>query len=119
MSSEAGKLNIIGNEIGFLADGLLVLAATTEAEANEIEDEENKKLLSNLADTFNIIGAWVRLFGDYILLKAAELEIEENLKSNQPFDIETSRFNVFVAEAQVIVDVLTVQLAERASGSAQ
>lgn len=119
MSSEADKLNIMGSEIVFFADGLFVLAATTEAKANNIEDEENKKLLSNLADTFNIIGAWTQLFGDYILFKAAELEIEESLKSNQPFDIEAGRLNIMVSEAQVILDVLEVQLAERASGIAQ
>jgi hypothetical protein len=113
MINEADKLNIIGNELDLLAEGLFVLAARTQAEVKLIQDKESQELVSSLANTFNIAGAWLQLLGDYILFKAAELQFEENLKANEPFDIQSGKLNVLVSEAQVIIDILEVQLAEK------
>lgn len=119
MANEADNLNIIGSYIVFFADALFVLAATTEAQAEEIEDEEGKQMTLYLASTFNIAGVWAQVLGDYILFKAAQLEYEDDLKSDEPFDEQGSRLNILISEAQVIIDVAEVQLAERAANIAQ
>lgn len=115
MFSEADKLNILGNNIVLFGDAIAVLAATTEAKSKEIQDKESQELAEELADFLNITASWAELLGDYILFKAAELEFEENMKSNEPFDVQGSKLNILVSEAQVIIDIMEVQLAERAS----
>ena len=113
MAGEVENLNLIGTWLAFLADGLFVLVATTEARAEETQDEECKKAAAYLVSTFNIIGAWAQLIGDYLLLKAVQMEFDENLKSNKPFDEQAGRLDILVSGSQVVIDVLEVQLAER------
>lgn len=116
MASEADELNILGNKTVLIADAILVLAATTEAEAKNIEDSESQKLASQLADSLNITGAWIELLGDYILLQAAESEFEENIKSGEPFNIRAGKINIAALQAQVIIDFIQAQLAEEEAG---
>jgi hypothetical protein len=115
MVGEVENLNVIGTHLVFFANGLFALAANTEAQAEEIQDEESKKAAADLAITFNIVGAWIQLFGDYILFKAAQLDFSDKMGSDELFDEQGDRFELMVTEAQVVLDVLAVQLAERAA----
>jgi hypothetical protein len=115
MAGEVENLNIIGNKLVFFANGLFALAANIEARAEEIQDEESKKTAADLAVTFNIVGAWIQLLGDYILFKAAQLDFIDKVESNELFDEQADRLQLTVTEAQVVLDVLAVQLAERAA----
>jgi hypothetical protein len=115
MAGEVQNLNIIGNHLVFFANGLFALAANTVVRAEEIQDEESKKVVADLAITFNIVGAWIQLFGDYILFKAAQLDFNDKVESNELFDEQGGRLQLTVTEAQVVLDVLAVQLAERAA----
>lgn len=114
MAGEVENLNVIGTHLVFFANGLFALAANTEARAEEVQDEENKKAVVDLAITLNIVGAWTQLFGDYILFKAAQLDFNDKVQSNELFDEQADRLQLTVTEAQVVLDVLAVQLAERA-----
>lgn len=114
MDLTADELNILGNEIVFIADGLFVIASTTESSSKKAQTEKEKQSLSDCASTFNIIAAWLTLLGDYILLKAAEKEIEEKIQTGES-PSELSQLNITTAKAQVIIDAVEVDLAERAA----
>ena len=115
MAGEIENLNVIGNHLVFFADGLFVLAANTEARAEEVQDEESKKAAADFAITLNILGTWAQLFGDYILFKAAQIDFNDKMDSKELFDEQADRLELMVTEAQVVLDVLEVQLAERAA----
>jgi hypothetical protein len=115
MEEDLAKLTVLGNYLVFFADGLFVLAAKTEARAEEIQDEECKKAAEYLAITLNLVGSWTQLFGDYLLFKAAQADFENNKNSGEPFDEYAGNLEVLVAGSQVALDVLSVQLAERAA----
>jgi hypothetical protein len=115
MANEVENLAVIGTRLVFFADGLFALAATIDGRLDEAKDEESKKTSELLSTTLNIVGAWAQLFGDYILFKAAQLDFENNMNSGESFDDKAGRLEVFVAGSQVALDVLEVQLAERAA----
>lgn len=81
----------------------------------EAQTEEAKKTAELLSTTLNIVGAWAQRFGDYILFQAAQLDFENNMNSGETFDDKAGRLEILVAGAQVVLDVVEVQLAERAA----
>lgn len=115
MANEVENLAVIGTRLVFFATGLFALAATVDSRMEEAKDEESKKTGELLSTTLNIVGAWTQLFGDYILFKAAQLDFENNMNSGESFDDRSARLEVLAAGSQVVVDVLEVQLAERAA----
>lgn len=115
MANEEENSEILGTRLVFFADGLFALSATVSARAEESQDEDAKKACEYLAVTFNVIGAWVQLLGDYLLFQVVQKELEDNLNSAEPFDEQAGRLEVLVAGSQVALDILEVQLAERAA----
>jgi hypothetical protein len=113
VASEVNKLSVIGNNLVFIANALFALAANIVAKAEDIEDLSSKEAAESLASTFNIAGAWIQLLGDYIISKAVELQFQESLESGEPFDEELLRLTILATQAQVVLDVLFVQIAEK------
>jgi hypothetical protein len=115
VASEVNKLSVIGNNLVFVANALFALAANIVAKAEDIENSNSKEAAENLASTLVVTGAWIQLLGDYIISKAAQLQFQESLESGEPFDEQLLRLTLLAAQAQVVLDVLFVQIAEKAN----
>lgn len=105
------KLNILGSQITFLADGLAVLAAKKEAEQKQETDAEIKKKLEEEASELKKIANWATLLGDSISALAAELEAKNNIEeiNNNKTKIEATRLNLISSWLIVIGDALAIQ----------
>lgn len=87
MDSE--QLNILGAQLTFLGDGLLVLAAEKEASLDKIKDKKKKEEQSQLATNLNICGNFIVLLGDTTSALATQQELEEILKNPKKSDSVT------------------------------
>lgn len=112
MDSE--QLNILGAELTFLGDGLLLLAAEKEASLDKIKDKKKKEEQSQAATDLNICGNFIVLLGDTISLIATIEESEktfENEKETDPITLEATRENLIGAWLMVIADVFSYRAA--------
>lgn len=105
------RLNILGAEITFIADGLAVLAARKAVEQKQEKNAEIKKQLDEEANQLNKIANWTTLLGDSITAFAAKLEANKNIqeKNNDKTEIEATKLSLISSLLIVIGDALAVQ----------
>ncbi|WML37336.1 hypothetical protein [Clostridium sp. OS1-26] len=108
------ELNILGAQLTFLGDGLLLLAAEKEASLDKIKDKKKKEEQSQLATNLNICGNFIVLLGDTIALIATQQEAEktfQNEKKVDPITLEATREELIGAQLNVIGDVFSYRAA--------
>lgn len=105
------RLNILGAEITFIADGLAVLAARKAVEQKQEKNAEIKKQLDEEANQLSKIANWTTLLGDSITAFAAKLEANKNIqeKNNDKTEIEATKLSLISSLLIVIGDALAVQ----------
>ncbi|MBI6872183.1 hypothetical protein [Clostridium aciditolerans] len=108
------QLNILGAQLTFLGDGLLVLAAEKEASLDQIKDKKEKEEQSQLATNLNTCGNFIVLLGDTISALVVQQESEktfQNEKETDPITLEATRENLIGAWLRVISDVFSYRAA--------
>lgn len=87
MDSE--QLNILGAQLTFLGDGLLLLAEEKEASLDQIKDKKKKEEQSQLVTNLNICGNFIVLLGDTASALATQQEAEKIFKNPRKVDSVT------------------------------
>ncbi|WP_411678748.1 hypothetical protein [Clostridium thailandense] len=108
------QLNILGAQLAFLGDGLLVLAAEKEAGLDQIKGTKEQEEQKQIATELNICGNFIVLLGDTLSLVAGQQEAQETFKNSDKVDcitLEATQDNLTGGWLNVIGDVLNYRAA--------